>query len=339
MNYYLVFENQEKNISETITLGKKYMKLNELDQFTSKFVNQESLLTYLYKNKMIPSTQGNISILGDGQTVESHQVLYNHDNSNSIADLLRFDSYFDNEKIAKKVIDHFNQKLMSEEGFYQYVSEGKSSIDPKFLAYYGNDSVKDILTIDGGWVKEDYTLLRSIVSAENQYDQKVHQNAESIDHSHYYGIPTSSKVNVVMTAFSKVPKAMLTKKEDGSILVNPKYFNHDVDSYDEKCFQECLNGSVLKTLRDYIERRDVFNKRKRLGGISVSGVRETDVSVHRNTLERKISSPKQIDSAFLWANLFFRHHYTDNIMTKEVRELDAKKDKISNNSLFNPKSR
>jgi len=165
-NFYLVGKDKKSN---KLRIVAKSSKLEELDNFTTDFHNRHILSNYvgdgLSKDMVFfivrPIVKGNKTYL------DIMDVLY--------SDSKEIKLIMGSNESANNLLDHFYDKMRSNIDFYDMVINVDRNIYPRFKNYFTHEIITDkeeLKEKDGGWVTDDYILLRNMVASLSKYEKR-----------------------------------------------------------------------------------------------------------------------------------------------------------------------
>lgn len=278
--YYLVARNKRDNSVNIIEINNHTCcSLEEIDLFTTKFINEEDLANMLYQTGLITDADIDLFIVNQDNkhNIYTQEVLYSYANK---IPLIAVKSL--NNRIREcvddidKILDDFAKKMETIPKFYEMVAFGDTNIYRKYINYFENDNLDgnvryDIKYKDGSFARSSYKLIRNIVEADNRFNtykystyninrnqfyrkllvgklteitDKSYQNNQLsfFDNMAFCDKTNEEKILDVISVFDTVPRSDFTV-ENGDIVINKRQFvDCGMDDYNKI---ECLLGDYL----------------------------------------------------------------------------------------------
>ncbi len=318
MKYSLIARDSSGNYLEIINFMNG-SSLRELDSFTTKFVNQESLSTYLYQHGLIKNKDVSLFVVEDQKQVPiSHEVLYNRDNGYHVCGLLRYRDDTDNLDICKKIGDEFYHKIKTNPDFYQDVLDKNSDFFSEIIENIDKENYPD-----------NYSTLRTIIGVQKKYDS-IHNISPE-----YYGVSDSAKISLVFSTFSNLSIPISSEKDS---ILDTKSFDGFISVDDKNTLCHGLSSSLEKSLLCY--QRSLLknsNQSKKAWDRYVEiDVRNAAVDLERKKLIKKLNNKRELDNTYHWSNLLLRHQVTSDAISKPLDEVNKKVTHRHEKSHFNP---
>lgn len=197
----IIFISDKDIYGEGEKYKKAYNNLYEIDLFTSKFRNEDELISYIYGDilKIDPKDADIFAVCIDEDKIYMESCLFKgskeEDNDqfkrnpiyNSL--LRKYRSYIENKLNDKEsrryeidsILSDFSYVMYHNEDFYNFIMSYDNKIDRNYLEYFKGgfrkyDTKTPIKDRDDGWAKESDLLLRQIVEAFGMYEDKKRRN-------------------------------------------------------------------------------------------------------------------------------------------------------------------
>ena len=165
-SFYLVGKNRKNGM---VSIIMESDDLEKIDYYTTNYHNRRNLSEAINDGVSKDMDFFIVKPIVKGNTTFFNILDVLYSNSKEVR-LLN-----DSKKSVDNLIDHFYDKMRNNLDFYDMVINHEKNIYPRFKNYFTHEimtSSEELKEKDGGWITEDYNILRNMVSSLSRFERR-----------------------------------------------------------------------------------------------------------------------------------------------------------------------